>query len=74
MANRYGFICKGEIKMLQKLTKSSTDKALFGICGGIADFFGISSFIVRLIFIFTYSVSIWVYVFLAWALKDKSAL
>ncbi|WP_458413256.1 PspC domain-containing protein [Schinkia sp. CFF1] len=56
---------------MQKLTKSSTDKALFGICGGIADFFGISSFIVRIMFLFTASVSIWVYIFLVWALNDK---
>ncbi|MBS4207427.1 PspC domain-containing protein [Bacillus sp. FJAT-50079] len=60
--------------MLQKLTKSSTDKALLGICGGIANLFGISSFIVRLIFIFTSSVSIWVYLFLAWELRDKPSL
>lgn len=60
--------------MGQKLTKSSTDKAIYGVCGGIADFFGISSFIVRLLFLFTASVSIWVYVFLLWALKEKPLL
>lgn len=37
--------------MKRKLIRSSTDKAIFGVCGGIAEFFGISSFIVRLIFI-----------------------
>ncbi|KAB8127372.1 PspC domain-containing protein [Gracilibacillus oryzae] len=60
--------------MLQKLTRSSTDKAFLGICGGIANLFGISSFIVRLIFLFTASVSIWVYIFLSWELKDKPSL
>lgn len=60
--------------MLQRLTKSSTDKALFGICGGIANYFGISSFIVRLIFIFAASISIWVYIFLSLALKDRPTL
>lgn len=58
--------------MLQKLTKSSTDKALFGICGGIANLLDVSSFVVRLLFIFTSSVSIWVYLFLAWELRDMT--
>lgn len=57
--------------MGQKLTKSSTDKAIYGVCGGIAEFFGLSSFLVRLLFLFTASVSIWVYVFLLWGLKEK---
>jgi phage shock protein C len=35
-----------------KLRKSSSDKSLAGVCGGIAEYFGISSFAVRLIFIF----------------------
>lgn len=60
--------------MGQKLMKSSKDKALYGVCGGIAEFFGISSFIVRLLFVFTASVSFWVYVFLLWALKEKPVL
>ena len=59
---------------MQKLTKSSTDKALYGVCGGIAEFFGISSFIVRLIFFFTASVSVWVYLIFVLALKDKLSL
>ena len=37
--------------MKGNLKKSSTDKAIFGVCGGIAECFGISSFIVRLLFI-----------------------
>ena len=60
--------------MLQKLRLSSTDKALYGVCGGIANFFGISSLVVRLIFCVTASVSIWVYLFLVWDLKDKPSL
>ena len=56
---------------MQKLTKSSTDKVLYGVCGGIAEYFGISSFIIRLIFFFTASFSLWVYVILVLALKDK---
>lgn len=56
---------------MKKLTKSSTDKAIYGVCGGIAEFFGISSFIVRLIFLVTFSFSFWVYIILLWVLKDK---
>lgn len=60
--------------MSQKLTRSSTDKVLYGVCGGVADFFGISSFAVRLIFFFTASVSIWIYIFLVWFLEEKPTL
>ena len=60
--------------MQKKLMKSSTDKALFGVCGGLAEFYGISSFIVRLIFFFTCPVSFWIYVILHWSLKSKPSL
>ncbi|MCP3027715.1 PspC domain-containing protein [Halobacillus sp. A5] len=60
--------------MSKRLKKSSTDKALYGVCGGIAEFFGISSFVARLIFFFTASVSFWVYVFLVWTLKEKQLI
>ncbi len=33
----------------KRLYKSSTDKAIFGVCGGIAEYFGIDSLIVRLV-------------------------
>ncbi|WP_244535120.1 PspC domain-containing protein [Gracilibacillus kekensis] len=35
---------------------------MYGVCGGITNFFGISSFIIRAIFLVTISVSFWVYV------------
>lgn len=34
--------------MEKKLYKSDTDKKLCGVCGGIAEFFGIDSTLVRL--------------------------
>lgn len=34
-----------------KLRKSSNDRVISGVCGGIAEFFGISSLAVRLIFL-----------------------
>ncbi|EKE30766.1 phage shock protein C, PspC [Salimicrobium jeotgali] len=60
--------------MCHKLTKSSTDRELYGVCGGIAEYLGISSFIVRVIFLFTFGVSFWVYIFLVWGLDEKPSL
>jgi phage shock protein PspC (stress-responsive transcriptional regulator) len=37
--------------MKRKLTKSRTDYSLQGVCGGIAEYLGWSSFKVRLIFV-----------------------
>lgn len=34
-----------------KLTKSSSDKILFGVCGGIAEYWGWDATIVRIIFV-----------------------
>ncbi|MGM0843866.1 MAG: PspC domain-containing protein [Bacillota bacterium] len=38
--------------MKNKLKKSRTDKSISGVCGGVAEYFGISSLGVRLIFLF----------------------
>lgn len=38
--------------MGRKLYKSETDRKILGVCGGIADYFGIDSTIVRLIVVF----------------------
>ena len=35
--------------MEKKLYKSKTDKKIFGVCGGIAEYFGIDSTIIRLL-------------------------
>jgi phage shock protein PspC (stress-responsive transcriptional regulator) len=37
--------------MKRELSKSRTDSSLAGVCGGIAEFFGWSSFRVRLVFV-----------------------
>lgn len=34
-----------------KLYKSQTDKALFGVCGGLAQYFNVDSLVVRLLFV-----------------------
>nr|WP_092493859.1 MULTISPECIES: PspC domain-containing protein [Virgibacillus] len=56
--------------MQNKLRKSSTDKSLSGVCGGIAEFFGISSFAVRLIFIFL-PANLLIYIILANTMSDS---
>ncbi len=59
--------------MSKKLERSSTDKAFMGVCGGIANFFGISSFIVRLIFFVFPALSV-VYIILAYFLPEDRSL
>lgn len=36
---------------MKKLCKSQTDRKIFGVCGGIAEYFNIDSTIVRLILV-----------------------
>lgn len=55
----------------RKLRKSSTDKALYGVCGGIAEFFGIPSLVVRLLFFFVIPASLLIYIILANTLPDS---
>ena len=37
--------------MIRKLKKSATDRSIYGICGGIAEYYNISSLGVRFIFL-----------------------
>ncbi|WML44584.1 PspC domain-containing protein [Neobacillus sp. PS3-40] len=57
---------------MNRLTKSSKEKALLGVCGGLAEHFGISPFLVRLIFIFT-PVSFFIYLILAVLLPENNS-
>ncbi|MFJ7746763.1 PspC domain-containing protein [Peribacillus sp. NPDC097295] len=61
---------------MRKLTKSKMDKSLFGVCGGVSEFLGIPSFIVRVISILTFPVALWVYLILYYLLtvKEKPTL
>lgn len=61
---------RGDRLNKRHLRKSSTDKSLCGVCGGIGEFFGISSFAVRLMFIITPG-SLLIYIILANALPDS---
>ena len=57
--------------MKQSLNRSSSDKFIAGVCGGIARSFGIDAAIVRIAFvvlaILGFSIGIWVYL-IAWLL------
>ncbi len=53
---------------MSKLYKSRTDRKICGVCGGIAEYLGIDSTIVRLITVLLVAfagMSIWIYVIAA---------
>lgn len=54
---------------MNKLIKSQKDKMIFGVCGGLSEYTGVNSSIIRLGFvlgsIFTGSILLWVYIILA---------
>ncbi len=54
--------------MSTRITKSKTDRIIDGVCGGIAEYFGIDSTIVRLIFVallFINGIGLFLYIILA---------
>ena len=54
--------------MEKKLYRASIDKKIFGVCGGIAHYFGLDSTLVRLItviLVFAGGLSLWVYIIAA---------
>lgn len=53
---------------MKKLYKSSSDRKICGVCGGIAEYFGIDSTVVRLIFIIFGLVSVGVIFYILAAL------
>ncbi|MEG9297801.1 PspC domain-containing protein [Mangrovibacillus sp. Mu-81] len=53
----------------KKLRKSTADKSISGVCGGIAEYFGVSSFMVRILFIIL-PANILIYIILANTLPD----
>ncbi|MFX3617127.1 MAG: PspC domain-containing protein [Sporolactobacillus sp.] len=58
---------------MNRLMRSSRDKVFAGVCAGIAEFFGISSLSIRLIFIFVPG-SLTVYLILALVLPEDRSL
>lgn len=60
--------------MDKKFVLSSSDKKIAGVCGGIAEYFGIDTLLVRIAFVIFAvigSLSFWVYLLL-WLLAPKS--
>ncbi|TGD25072.1 PspC domain-containing protein [Companilactobacillus suantsaicola] len=61
--------------MNKRLTRSSTDRMLAGVCGGLGAFFGIDSTWIRLAFIFllpfTYFLPALVYVISVFLIPEK---
>lgn len=59
----------------KKLYKSRTDKKWAGVCGGLARYFGISSTVIRLLFVITFfagsGTSLLIYIALAFALDKE---
>ena len=56
--------------MKKQLQRSATDRSLTGVCGGIAEYLGVSSFGVRLLFIIV-PVSFLFYIILANTIPDS---
>ncbi|WP_440896148.1 PspC domain-containing protein [Amphibacillus sp. Q70] len=56
--------------MGRKLRRSRNDKVIFGVCGGIAQFFGISSNLVRVLF-FILPSNVIIYMLLALFLTEE---
>lgn len=60
--------------MEKKLYRASIDKKLFGVCGGIAHYFGIDSTLVRLVttvLFFAGGLSLWVYIIAALIMTES---
>ncbi|MFC0522699.1 PspC domain-containing protein [Pontibacillus salicampi] len=62
---------KGEDGLKMKVCKARKDRAISGVCGGIAAYFGISSFAIRLLFIFLPG-NIILYLLLTYIMPDAS--
>lgn len=59
----------------KKLCRASIDKKIFGVCGGIAHYFGIDATLVRLItviLIFAFGLSAWVYPIAALIMSEST--
>ena len=61
--------------MKKRITRSSTDRMLAGVCGGLGEYFGIDSTWIRLAFIFltplTYFMTIPVYIICVFSFPEK---
>ncbi|MBO4325595.1 MAG: PspC domain-containing protein [Lachnospiraceae bacterium] len=61
---------------MRKLYKSRSDRRICGVCGGIAEYLGIDSFIVRLVTVLLVAfagMSVWIYVIAALLMSSEPA-
>lgn len=62
------------IKIMLKLVKSK-NRSLFGVCGGLANYFGIDTSLVRILFVVgaicSGSIVFWLYLLLALVLPNE---
>ncbi|WP_071026596.1 PspC domain-containing protein [Peptoniphilus raoultii] len=59
---------------MKKLYRSRNDKVIAGVCGGLAEYFGIDSSVVRIItflLVFVFGMSIWAYIIAAFIIPQK---
>ncbi len=61
--------------MGRRLTKSQDQKMLFGVCGGLAEYFAVDPTLVRLLFVFLAIIAvgtpILAYIILAFVMPDR---
>ena len=63
--------------MAKKLYRSRTDRKIWGICGGIAEYFDIDPTIVRVIAVISFfagSAGFWIYVVMRLIVPEKETL
>ena len=63
---------------VKKLYRSTSDRMIAGICGGLGEYFGIDSTLVRLVFvfgaIFTGSALFWAYIIMLIVVPEQPAV
>ena len=59
--------------MKKKLYRSKHNRIILGVCGGIAEYFGVSSFIIRLLFLVS-GIGIVTYIILGWIIPENPML
>lgn len=59
---------------MNKLYKSRTDRKLLGVCGGIANFFGLDATIIRLVWVVSVvflGTGVWLYIIGAFVIPEE---
>jgi phage shock protein C len=64
--------------MGRRLTKSEDQKMLFGVCGGLAEYFGLDATLVRLAFVFLTIIGVGspiiIYIILAFVMPNRYSI